>query len=941
MDTLQNIEAARSRSLRTDALPKELAILATFMNTSPPDPSLDVYGLWNEASRLKSSHQNQALFWDRLCQDVYLDKASSTPFLSEQDSMVYSVAKYQLRSNSHESTADRIYLTQDEFQLALRTTVLGISSLYHIWDAEQERFLFVKAHAGRGGCLIVDGRDEDICQSIMKRFLTIGTLLRRLETLLTTLRARSAQDGPTIHSFAHSMSTILAYLRESISQNVTKGLNLSTMWMQYATYEEILVTLSSFYGRSENTTPEDYLSLPSAPVPLLNRIYNELALHVERQSPQVITAMFAFILTNTCHDFFRDISQTVGYCGNYIKNSKHVVGERVDQYAIDEIDEDVQANDMFEAMEQLSADFPSFFPPELLEVLPAAQKSLILLQAAQPEHPLLVSPQERENIKWFWTEKEIEAAWNKAAGEETISDPTLQSLSSKGYRSSTTYKPELSQFQIFDQEPGSYTEQSAFKAEMSTLDAFRNFIDRFPDRLPSITPTLPHLASLVFSKLVDHASKLSNTLLFVFLSANGNLNLRAHLELLRSFLLTTLPAFESRLSSALFSDAEEYELDAKPNGMSLHSLRRRSSKKIVKGSQPWAVGLAPALLEREAWPPVGADLGFFLRTVIVDSIEDGENENVEGRDKVREEAEYRLGFAIRDLPVGSGKRNWLNPLSIEALDFLYMDYKPPRALAVLITPDILSKYQRVFGFILRLMRVTHAIKAVHRMSRSPSKPLFQTLAKSRKLLLHFRFVAQSFVANLSAYVFDIVIGGNFDPFIGRLTATAAAASSTPPSPSSPTVAARPLPRPEATRERFRDVFSLSNDHSELLDNILSACLLRSGQREVGDILRQSLELVLEFSVVVGELHRGRLEEYQAAPMIDELYGRFRAKTRTFTRVLKELAEKTGGASSTGLQIRIEAEHEGGISVRRATGGIEALTHLLVRLDMGEWWTGKR
>lgn len=33
-----------------------------------------------------------------------------------------------------------------------------------------------------------------------------------------------------------------------------------------------------------------------------------------------------------------------------------------------------------------------------------------------------------------------------------------------------------------------------------------------------------------------------------------------------------------------------------------------------------------------------------------------------------------------------------------------MDYKPPRALEVLITPDILSKYQRMFAFILRLMR---------------------------------------------------------------------------------------------------------------------------------------------------------------------------------------------------------------------------------------------
>ena len=143
-------------------------------------------------------------------------------------------------------------------------------------------------------------------------------------------------------------------------------------------------------------------------------------------------------------------------------------------------------------------------------------------------------------------------------------------------------------------------------------------------------------------------------------------------------------------------------------------------------------------------------------------------------------------------------------------------------------------------------------------------------------MLHFRFVAQSFISNLSAYIFDTAVGGNFDPFIERLAATAAAASSAPASMSRPTSPTSRNVAPAAT-ERFSDVLSLSQSHSELLDNILSACLLRSGQREVGEILRQALEAVLEFSVVMGELHRGRLEEYQAGPMVEELFAKFRGK----------------------------------------------------------------
>ena len=39
-----------------------------------------------------------------------------------------------------------------------------------------------------------------------------------------------------------------------------------------------------------------------------------------------------------------------------------------------------------------------------------------------------------------------------------------------------------------------------------------------------------------------------------------------------------------------------------------------------------------------------------------------------------------------------------------ALDFLYLDYKPPDPLGVLISPEILSRYQRVFAFMLRMLR---------------------------------------------------------------------------------------------------------------------------------------------------------------------------------------------------------------------------------------------
>jgi hypothetical protein len=50
-----------------------------------------------------------------------------------------------------------------------------------------------------------------------------------------------------------------------------------------------------------------------------------------------------------------------------------------------------------------------------------------------------------------------------------------------------------------------------------------------------------------------------------------------------------------------------------------------------------------------------------LRRVIVDSLDDTQRGHKLPKQVVND-ASWRLGFAIRDLPVGSGRDRWLNPL---------------------------------------------------------------------------------------------------------------------------------------------------------------------------------------------------------------------------------------------------------------------------------------
>ncbi|KAJ7268667.1 Spc98 family-domain-containing protein [Mycena haematopus] len=888
------------------ALPAELASLAPVHIVPKLNDSV-----WTDAIETGFA-RSEILSWDALRSD-YPGHSSPNAFLSEQDNLVFAAARYYVKPRLNDPNIEVKYVTQRELLVALKMTVLGTSSPLHTWDPISETFVQSVAQKGTHGILLVDDKDEVISRSWISGFLTIGTLMRRLEILLASLGSRFAKEGPTIYAFAHSLSTILSFLRESLARCPPRedqvSVALCAVWGECERFKDILVSLAALCGRDERKSPREYVILDHhTPTNLLSLLYDHLHAHMEHQSPTIVTAVFAFILTSTSREYFQQLSRSVGFGGDSsIKKPARVVGEQNDQYALDVSDDGIEERDEFDS---ISDSFPTFFPSNVVDVLPAAQKSLILLRAAEPDHPLLRVPPVQCIVKWFWTWDEIEAAWNhrdhKLVSKQAVEDLPLDDS-----------EPGLAQFRIFDLEPGGHFGYSLLddKHTPTPVSTLQSFIKAFPQSLHPITPSLSHLTSLVFERLVQHASTLSSALLSLFLSPAAPLQFRPHMELLHSYLLLAAPSFKSRLAAALFSDSEGYDADEQiPTSVRSIGARRKAPEKRDR-SHRWPVGLSFALFERETWPPVGADLSFFLRTVIVDSFEipAAERDVPSSQETFWVEAERRLGFAIRDLPTGPGHDQWLNPLCktfahfLGALDFLYMDYKPPHPLDILITPEILSKYQRIFTYLLRIIRVEHALAAVFRMCRAAARPLFPTLTPSNKLLLHLRFISHSFVTNLSEYVLDTAIGGNFDPFLASLSQVSDGPGHSP---------------------TFSDVFTLAKAHSALMDDVLSACLLRSSQRAAGDILRQALELVLEFAVLVGDLKTGRLEEYQAEPLLADLAGRFRAKMAVLTKALKALLDQEPLSSRPGSDVSFQQE-------RKPTGGIRAIAHLSESLS--DWW----
>ncbi|KAI0356163.1 hypothetical protein OH77DRAFT_1423763 [Trametes cingulata] len=948
--------------------------------------------VWRMAVSERHGRKNQILSWDAL-RPSHGTSVAPSPFLSEQSSEVFASARYYVRPPLQDPNVQLVYTRVPELFESLLLTVSGTSSHLHIWDPAIQKFVLRNLQGKESGQLVIVGKDEVVSASLLQRFLTIGNLMRRLELLADDFDVK--RSTPVSNAFTHSLSSILAYLRQ-MAENIPSHFDaasgqdarLNALYAQYEDMEHILKALAALCGRDEHLSPSDYPSIPSTPTALLSSIYNHLSDHLESSSPRIVTAVVAFVLTATSRSYFQSLCASVGYNTPSSRSQPHRGRLRLaldgSERLAGGLPEDENQEYHPEGTED-DVEFPEFIGSDVAEVISRARRSLVLLRAADPEHPLLTSTHMHQEITWVWTEEQVDNSTDGFASG-SLRHRRKEYSAKLVEPQSIADADVLSAFKVFDLPPGESARDLQPNAPASLLSSsyaitpLHSFLATFPSSLPSSTPTLVHLTAHILQPLVTHASSLSGALVARLLAPDTHLHLHTHLVLLRGYLLLTTHAFKARLQDALFSDAEEVtapvvgsrtyaarearegarerkrERTRTESGRSKSRAASASGKEKVRGPGRRAVGLSPALTVGDRWPPGGTDLNFHLRTVIVDSLEDGRIDRMGGDDedgedvrrkaevKILEEAEWRLGFAIRDLPVGTGKEKWLNPLSIEALDFLYMHYQPPHPLDVVITPAILSKYHRMFAFNLRLMRVENVVRTLFRLTRKASAPLFPTLAPANKLLLHFRFVAHSFVMALSSYVYDVAIGSNMDAFLTRLSSTSNGAHH---GHLAEANAADQLRTSELghshslkdDRSRgpslFADVFGLAEHHSQVLDDVLSSCLLRSGQKAVGDILRQCMELVLELGVLAGDLKDGHLEEYEAAPALEALWGRFRAKMTTFVKVLKALVEKE--ADSSGLVLSDIPLHmmQGH---RRVSGTTANLHQLLLRLNMSDWWT---
>jgi hypothetical protein len=251
--------------------------------------------------------------------------------------------------------------------------------------------------------------------------------------------------------------------------------------------------------------------------------------------------------------------------------------------------------------------------------------------------------------------------------------------------------------------------------------------------LTAFEPPLSITPLLSFSHIITAQSRVTNiSCLHMFIHEHS---LGAHLSLLRRFYLFGDSSFTYRLSRALFS-------------LSADTTERRVGEARSGGIMGLKLG------SRKNWPPASSELRLALMDVLTTSL--SSSTGLHSANKTGD-LPGGLSFAVREMNAKE-MDNIMSVDSIQALDFLRLDYRPPAPLDAVITRSALRILDRIFTFLLRLLRMLYVVNQLWLDCGCSFS------AVSCPEASFFALEARHFVSTLASYVRSTAIGTTWRRF---------------------------------------------------------------------------------------------------------------------------------------------------------------------------------
>jgi hypothetical protein len=373
----------------------------------------------------------------------------------------------------------------------------------------------------------------------------------------------------------------------------------------------------------------------------------------------------------------------------------------------------------------------------------------------------------------------------------------------------------------------------------------------------TFSPPMSLASTLSFRPLITAQAKLVNaaTIRLFFRSHQ----LRLHLALQRQYHLFGDGVFSSLLATALFDPDRE-------------------SAERHKGKMRSGVHMGLQLGSRTSWPPASSELRLALRGVLSESYYSSTlYQSTQGAEvkstptmllnnRDNDELPGQLNFAIRNLTEAEQEKV-MDPDALHALDFLRLQYVAPAPLNLVITSISLEKYDYIFKFLLRLLRMLFVVSHLPREYADGNARYFRT-------------EAYHFVITITNYVFQTGIAEPWDDFNTFVR----------------TIETR-LDEEDVAGELgvrvTEGVASLRDAHERCLDSILFALLLRKRQRKIMALVEEIFDHVLLFA----KMQNSSTQQNQAS--LKSLYANLRGKIRVFLSVCRGLTGKQGYGKGRG------------------------------------------
>jgi hypothetical protein len=776
---------------------------------------------------------------------------SRTPYITEQGPEAFDATLIRDQSKTN---AGRV-LKGDVLLQSLWNLGLGRSSILFEFNAKLKTF----EPAIRDGR--ASGLSLQAAQSLITHFTYIGNTFLYLRSFAERTFA-SAASIPAKVALATSVSSILSSLEDTLGKQSAKIRSLIQLQHQFAKPRNILIHVSRMVDAVKYAKTNEQLS----------SILHHRLLELEEGDEQ-LRQLSCQVLSQVARPSLELLGEWMGIRK---EQASVPVWQRNSFVTVEDATVDTLTLDYTYRSEMM----PRFISPEDGNTIFETGHSLRFLKSQHPYHPLArldgleVQPPDME---WGFQWQDIEVLASKAkAYEERLRKALLAFSAGSNVVSiplSIQSAPEhATDVPIDSQHLDRYFEDSIRRMDEAPMwssqglpDELQLLIERTLEKTSgdgdaftnTFSPPMSLASTLSFRPLITAQAKLVNaaTIRLFFRSHQ----LRLHLALQRQYHLFGDGVFSSLLATALFDPDRE-------------------SAERHKGKMRSGVHMGLQLGSRTSWPPASSELRLALRGVLSESYYSSTlYQSTQGAEvkstptmllnnRDNDELPGQLNFAIRNLTEAEQEKV-MDPDALHALDFLRLQYVAPAPLNLVITSISLEKYDYIFKFLLRLLRMLFVVSHLPREYADGNARYFRT-------------EAYHFVITITNYVFQTGIAEPWDDFNTFVR----------------TIETR-LDEEDVAGELgvrvTEGVASLRDAHERCLDSILFALLLRKRQRKIMALVEEIFDHVLLFA----KMQNSNTQQNQAS--LKSLYANLRGKIRVFLSVCRGLTGKQGYGKGRG------------------------------------------